>query len=331
MSRTDVTDASAERWALMAAGVTMLLWASAFVAIRAATPHFSPGALALGRMLAASTVLGVILLIRREGWPPRAAWPGIIGSGVLWFGLYMVALNWGEESVDAGTAAMIIGVGPILIALLSSQLLKEKISRFLLIGLAVSFAGTIVIGISVSDGGRSSVLGMLLCLVAAAAFAAGMVWQKPALHHGSALQVITFGCVVAALACLPFAGQLVSQISHAPASATLNMLYLGVFPTALAFTTWGYALARVSAGRLGATTYVVPALVVVLSWIALREVPAWLTFGGGLLCLAGVAISRLRERPPAQDAESPEPSAIEAAVPRSRQDSSVPVPSTDQG
>ncbi|HET9140291.1 DMT family transporter [Actinophytocola sp.] len=307
MNRTNAT----EHWALGAAGLTMLLWASAFVAIRAAAPHFSPGALALGRMLTASVVLGAILLIRREGWPARAAWPGIIVSGVLWFGLYMVTLNWGEENVDAGTAALIMGVGPILIALLSSRLLHEKITRFLLIGLAISFAGTAVIGISVSGGGRNSVLGLLLCLVAAASFAGGVVAQKPALRHASAVQVTTFGCVVASVACLPFAPQLVSDVAAAPPPAILNMLYLGLFPTALAFTTWGYALHRLSAGALGATTYVVPALVVALSWIVLREVPAALTIAGGVLCLAGVAVSRMRDRP--RDPAPATPAARESA------------------
>ncbi|HEU5470221.1 MAG TPA: DMT family transporter [Actinophytocola sp.] len=311
MNRTKGT----EQAALVAAGATMLLWASAFVAIRAAAPYFSPGALALGRMLVASVVLGAILLIRREGWPSRAAWPGIIASGVLWFGLYMVTLNWGEESVDAGTAALIMGVGPILIALLSARLLHERITRFLLIGLAVSFAGTAVIGISVSDGGGSSVAGMLLCLVAAAAFACGVVAQKPALRHASAVQVTTFGCVVASVACLPFAGQLVTEVGAAPAPAVLNMVYLGLFPTALAFTTWGYALHRLRAGTLGATTYVVPVLVVALSWIVLREVPGALTVAGGLLCLAGVAVSRMRDRQPAPAVRQPErPAAPVASV-----------------
>ena len=75
------------------------------------------------------------------------------------------------------------------------------------------------------------------------------------------------------------------------------MLYLGVFPTALAFTTWAYALARTTAGRMGATTYVVPALVVLMSWLLLGEVPGRLTLAGGALCLAGVAVSRARSRP----------------------------------
>src|SRR5438876_11416852 len=70
--------------ARLAAGVTVVLWASAFVAIRSAGREFSPGALALGRLGSGSVVLGLVWLIRREGWPPRAAWRGIVASGVLW-------------------------------------------------------------------------------------------------------------------------------------------------------------------------------------------------------------------------------------------------------
>ncbi|MER5424438.1 DMT family transporter [Streptosporangium roseum] len=281
-----------DRRALLAAGITVVLWASAFVAIRSAAQYFSPGALALGRLLAGSVVLGVIWLARREGLPPRAAWPGILGSGLLWFGLYMVVLNWGEQEVDAGTAAMVVNVGPMLIALLGGWLLREGFPPRLLAGMAVSFAGAVVVGISMSDGGRASIVGVLLCLLAAVTYAGGVVCQKPALKHASALQVTTFGCFVGTAACLPFAGSLVTEIAAAPLPATLNVVYLGVFPTALAFTTWAYALARTTAGKMGATTYVVPALVVLMAWAVLGEVPGWLTLAGGLLCLAGVAVSR---------------------------------------
>ncbi|MEU7074513.1 DMT family transporter [Streptomyces narbonensis] len=290
------------RLALAAAGVTVVLWASAFVSIRSAGAAYSPGALALGRLLAGALVLGCVLLIRREGLPPRAAWRGILVSGLLWFGVYMVVLNWGEQEVDAGTAAMVVNIGPILIALLGARFLKESLPPRLVAGMAVSFAGAVAVGLSMSggSGGSSdagtSVLGVVLCLVAAAAYAGGVVAQKPALAHGSALQVTTFGCLVGAVACLPFAGQLVEEAGRAPLSATLNMLYLGVFPTALAFTTWAYALARTTAGRMGATTYAVPALVVLLAWLFLGELPGVLTLAGGALCLAGVAVSRSRPR-----------------------------------
>ncbi|MCZ4554858.1 drug/metabolite transporter (DMT)-like permease [Rhodococcus sp. PvR044] len=294
------------RLALAAAGVTVVLWASAFVSIRSAGAAYSPGALALGRLLSGALVLGAVLLIRREGLPSRAAWRGIVVSGLLWFGVYMVALNWGEREVDAGTAAMIVNIGPILIALLGARFLGETLPPRLIAGMTVSFAGAIAVGLSMSGEGHSSVLGVLLCLLAAVAYAGGVVAQKPALSHGSALQITTFGCLVGAVACLPFAGQLVHEASRAPLSATLNMVYLGVFPTALAFTTWAYALARTTAGRMGATTYAVPALVVAMAWVFLGELPGLLTLAGGALCLAGVAVSRSRPKPSKAPAESVE-------------------------
>ncbi|MFK0120598.1 DMT family transporter [Streptomyces sp. NPDC090994] len=287
---------SPSRSAAGAAAVTVVLWASAFVSIRSAGDAYSPGALALGRLLSGALVLGLICLVRREGLPPRPAWRGIALSGVLWFGFYMVALNWGEQQVDAGTAALVVNVGPILIALLGARLLGDAVPPRLLAGMAVSFAGAVTVGLSMSGEGSASVLGVVLCLLAAVAYAGGVVAQKPALGRASALQVTTWGCLVGAVVCLPFAGQLAHEAADAPLSATLNMVYLGVFPTALAFTTWAYALARTTAGRMGATTYAVPALVVLLSWLALDEVPGPLTLVGGALCLAGVGVSRSRAR-----------------------------------
>jgi drug/metabolite transporter (DMT)-like permease len=199
--------------------------------------------------------------------------------------------------VDAGTAAMVVTVGPILIALLGGWLLREGFPRRLGAGMAVSLAGAIVVGIaesasSGSGGGRTSVIGVVLCVAAAVCYAAGVVFQKPALGHASAVQVTTFGCFAGTVACLPFAGQLVSQLGSAPVSDTLNVVYLGLFPTMLGFTTWAYALARTPSGKMGATTYAVPGLVVLMSWLILGQVPRWLTVAGGALCLAGVAVSR---------------------------------------
>lgn len=288
------SDVRPDRRALLAAAVTVVFWASGFVAIRSAGHDFSPGALALGRLLLGTAVLALISLSRRAGWPPRAAWPGIAATGVLWFGVYMVALNWGEQHVDAGTAAMVVNIGPILIALLSAWLLGEGLPRSLILGITVSFAGVILVGIASSAGRHPSLAGILLCLLAAVSYSLAVVCQKPALRHASALQVTTFGCALAALACLPFSAQLVSQLATAPLTATLSVAYLGVFPTAVAFTTWAYALSKTSASKMGATTYLVPALTVLMSWAILGQVPSWLALAGGILCLAGVAVSRRR-------------------------------------
>ena len=84
-------------------------------------------------------------------------------------------------------------------------------ARRLVAGMAVSFGGVLVVGISESDGGRTSVTGVVLCLVAAVCYAGGVVCQQLALRHASAVQITTFGCFTGASARLPFAGQLLSQ------------------------------------------------------------------------------------------------------------------------
>ena len=100
------------------------------------------------------------------------------------------------------------------------------------------------------------------------------------------------GCVVAAIACLPYAPALVDDLVSAGAGPVDWMAYLGAAPTALGFTTWAYALRRTTAGRMGATTYLVPPLAVLMGWAFLGEAPPALALAGGALCLAGVFVAR---------------------------------------
>jgi drug/metabolite transporter (DMT)-like permease len=278
--------------ALGAALVTVAFWASAFVAIRSAGRDFSPGALTLGRLLVATVVLGAVVAVRREPLPARRDMPAIVACGLLWFGVYNVALNAAEQRVDAGTAAMLVNVGPILIALMAGVLLREGFPRALLAGCGIAFAGVVVIGWATSDRGVSAGWGAVLCVVAALAYSAAVVAQKPVLTRVSGLQVTFLACAVGTIACLPFAPALVDEVGGAGGAATRWIVYLGVFPTALGFTTWAYALSRTTAGRMGATTYLVPPLAVLMGWLILDEVPPLLALVGGLLCLVGVVVAR---------------------------------------
>jgi drug/metabolite transporter (DMT)-like permease len=277
---------------LSAAAITLVLWASAFVGIRDAGAHLSPGALALGRLVVASIGLGLIVLARREPFPVRRDLPLIAVAGVLWLGAYNILLNAAEQRVDAGTAAMLVNVGPILIALLAGWLLGEGFPRTVFAGCAVAFVGVGVIATATSSGGSSGGMGALLCLAAALGYAGGVVAQKVALRRVSALQVTFLSCVCATVALLPALPWLVRDLADAPASSIAWVVYLGAFPTAIGFTTWAYALARMDAGRLGATTYLVPALSILMGWAWLGETPPAFAFLGGALCLAGVLISR---------------------------------------
>jgi drug/metabolite transporter (DMT)-like permease len=285
--------------ALGAALVTVILWASAFVGIRAVADDLSPGSFALGRLLVATAALGVIVSIRRPSLPTRGRdWALIAVSGVVWFGGYFIALNAGEGLVDAGTAAMLVNVGPILIAIFAGLFLLEGFPPRLVAGSVIAFVGTLIIGIA--SGGQEGVpnapLGVALCLLAAVAYAIGVTVQKPALARVPALSVTAIACAIGAVVTLPFGPLLVEELGSAPPDAIAWIVYLGIFPTAIAFTTWAFALNRTTAGRLGSTTYLVPPVAIGLAWLMLNEVPPALAFLGGALCIGGVIVARSRGR-----------------------------------
>jgi drug/metabolite transporter (DMT)-like permease len=281
--------------ALGAVLVTVVAWSSAFVAIRWVGETYDPGQLSLGRLLIGSAVLGLMVRARRR-WvrPTRREWGLLLLCGIAWFAVYNVALNAAEQRIDAGTTAMLVNVGPILIAVLAGWLLGEGFPRWLMVGAAVALAGALLIGIATRTAGGADLLGALLALVAATTYAIGVVAQKPVVRRLPALQVTWLACTVGAVACLPFAPGLVANLAEATAGATAGVVYLGVVPTAVAFSTWAFALARMDAGRLGVTTYLVSPLTIALAWMVLGEIPPPVAIAGGLVCLIGVGLSRRR-------------------------------------
>jgi drug/metabolite transporter (DMT)-like permease len=291
---------------LAAVGVTLLLWASAFVAIRHLAGAFSPGSLSLGRLVVGSLCLGAVALGRGLPRPTGRQWLSIVVIGVLWFGIYNVALNAGEHHVDAGTAVMLIQISPVLVALLAATFLNERFTLYLGLGLALAFAGVALI--ATASGGSSgdrSVLGVVLCLLSAVVYSVSLVMQKPLVARLPAIHVTWLACTVGAVVCLPFVGRLVDDTRSASAADVWWVVYLGVFPTAIAFTTFAYALRTMSASSLGVTTYLVPPITIVMGWLFLDETPPGMAYVGGVLALVGVAVARRKPRTLAGEAPAP--------------------------
>jgi drug/metabolite transporter (DMT)-like permease len=289
-----------DRRALAAALVTVVLWASAFVGIRDLVGAFSPGSIALGRLTIGTVALG--LVVARRGWQPvpRRDLLLIIASGIAWFALYNLTLNEAERHVDAGTASMLVNTGPIFIALFAAAFLGEGLPPRLWIGIAIAFAGSIVIGFATSaegQGSSSSLLGIGLCIVSAVLYGIGVTLQKPALRAVSPLQVTWLACLTGWLLCLVFTPTLATEVAAADPSKLSWLLYLGLFPTSIGFLTWTYALSRTPAGRLGATTYLVPPVAIAIALVLLNEVPPGLAIAGGVACIIGVIVARSGPRP----------------------------------
>jgi drug/metabolite transporter (DMT)-like permease len=279
--------------ALLAALVTVVLWGSAFVAIRDAGETMSPGALALGRLLVSMCVLGTAAYLRREPLPARRDLPRVAIFCVLWLGLYSFTLNAAERRVDAGTAAMVINIGPILIAILAGAFLEEGFPPWLFAGCAVASTGVVMIGLAKSGSSRSG-LGVALLIIAAVAYAIAVVAQKSVLARVTPLQVTWLGCAAGTIALLPFAPQLLRELNSSGAADAGLMVYLGLGPTALGFATYAFALRRMTAGRMASLSYLIPVVAIVLGSALLGERPPALAVGGGTLCLLGVYVARRR-------------------------------------
>jgi len=293
---------------LAAVAFTLVTWSSAFVAIRHLGEDVPPGSLSLGRLVVAVLALGVMVRVsvpaERRRLPTKREWPLIALGGVSWIGIYNVALNESERRIDAGTAALIIQIGPIIVALLATFFFSERLTKWLLIGLGVGFAGVVIIGRASSNGGNGDLVGVLLSALAAVTFAVGIISQKKLLGGGmTALEMTFWMYVVGTIACLPWSVELVGVVGDAGTSDLVWIAYLGVVPSALAFVTWAYALNHSDAGKFALTTFLVPFITTLMAWVVLGEVPPALAFVGGVLCIAGVLLTRRKPRVVAPTAE----------------------------
>lgn len=282
--------------AAAAMGCTVLLWSSAFVAIRVAVIDFGPAGLTLGRLLIASVALaaGAMLLgIRR---PARADLPRFAVCGLAGIAGYQFLLNAGERTVEAGTANLLIKTGPVFTALLAWLLLASRPTRTTWAGIVLGFSGAALIAVT-HHGWVDISFGALLVLGAALGQGTFFVLEKPLLERYTALEVTCYTTWAACVMALPAAGPLVRALPQTSPSALASMVFLGVGSSAVGFATWSYALARLPVAVAANTLYLTPPMTILIGWIALRETPRPLTVVGGLVVLAGVAVSHRRARP----------------------------------
>jgi drug/metabolite transporter (DMT)-like permease len=278
---------------LAAAGVTLVLWASAFVGIRHLGATVPPGALSLSRLVVMALALGVLMRFRVSRWPSGAEWKLIALGGAAWFGVYNLTLNEAERRIDAGTAALVIQVGPILVGLLGATFVGERLTRWMVVGMAVGFAGVVLIARASSGHGNGDVVGVLLALVAAVTFAIGVLTQRRLLATMGPVELTFWYCLAGVVVCLPWTAETVRVLADAPADTIGWIVYLGVFPSAIAFSTWAYALSHApNTGAFAQSTFLVPFITALMAWLVLDEVPPPLAFVGGALCIAGVLVAR---------------------------------------
>jgi drug/metabolite transporter (DMT)-like permease len=270
--------------------LTLLLWGSAFPGIRSALQAYSPGHLSVFRIAVAALTLLIWGFYHRIKRPALRDWPGIIVLGITGIAVYHVALNYGEQTVTAGSASFIIGSSPIWGTVFSMMILGDRPKPIVWMGILLSFAGVTLIALGESGSIHFS-RGALLVLVSAVSGGLYCTVSKPLLKKYSALELTTYAMVTGAVLVLFFLPGLPQAIRRAPLTATMAVIYLGIFPAAIAYAGWAYILSHMSVPRAMAYLYLIPGIAVVIAWFWLGEIPNLLAVTGGVIALGGVILA----------------------------------------
>jgi drug/metabolite transporter (DMT)-like permease len=281
---------------IVALVTTIVLWASAFAVIRSAIEAYPPISMALLRFGVGSIFLaGYVLVTRtRIRLHRRKDLLPLIVCGALGVSIYHPLLNYGEHVVSAGAASLLINSSPVWTAVLAIPVLGERPNPRKLLGIVVGFCGIALIAFGKPQGAGetgAALLPVLAILAAAVCSATYILVQKKFLADYTALEFTCWNVWAGTLLLVPISGwELAHALTTAPARATWEIVYLGIFPGAIAYLAFAYATQRLPASRVMSFLYLIPALAFLMAWPYLHEAPTLLSLIGGAVAITGVAL-----------------------------------------
>ncbi|MEG7336577.1 DMT family transporter [Bacillus sp. 0102A] len=269
------------------------LWASAFPGIRAGLEGYTPEHLALFRLLIGSMALLLFAVLTKMRLPDMKDIPVIFLLGILGFALYHTLLNIGEKTVSAGVASLLVTTAPIFSTMLSRLFFREHFGYAKWIGSIISLLGVSLIALGAGDY-TYSMKGILFILLAAFSESIYFVFQPRYIKKYGFIPFVTFTIWGGTLPMLMFLPGLGGEIINASMSATLSIIYLGLLPTVIPYFALAYVTSVVGVSEATLSLYSTPALALIISWMWIGEIPAFISLLGGVVTVGGVCFTYLK-------------------------------------
>jgi drug/metabolite transporter (DMT)-like permease len=267
-----------------------VIWGSTYLGIRFALESYPPFLLAGVRFLGAGVVFYVFLRWRGLASPTLPQWRNAAITGLLLLGFGNGLVCYAEESVSSGIAAVAVASMPLFAALFSGMY-GEWPNRRESIGLAIGFAGVVVLNLG--NGLSGSHFGAFVLLLAAMCWAFGSVWSRrrdmPPGPMNTAAQML---CASVALLALGFAcGERLP--AHPAFRATAAVVYLAMFGSIIAFSAYLYVLRHTRPALSTSYAYVNPPVAVLFGLTFAGEHVGPYDVAGMTIILLGVAVITL--------------------------------------
>ena len=277
--------------------LAVAIWGCTFVATKICLAYLTPLELLGARLALALPVLLGLALLKRTSFDLRGhgrAW--LLGSALI--GVHFYIQTAGLQFTTATKSGWIIGATPLVMALLAALLLRERIERGLVLGIAVSTVGVLLL---VSDGRLADLdwlrsTGDWLVLASAHTWALYTVAVRNLVRERSPLAVTTAVLLPATVVCVlgtVWTSDL-ETFSRLPLEAIVSILFLGVAGMAVAHWFWQHGVAALGAARAGSFLYLEPLSTTALAATYLGEPFGWSTLAGGALVLTGVWLAQRR-------------------------------------
>jgi len=279
-----------------AAFIAAFLWASAFPATRYALQYYSPVSLMVMRFSAASITLGVVGLIKRIKLPKVKHLPLFAASGLSGVFLYSFLFNTGSVSISAGVSSFIIASSPVFTLILTKIFLKESVKPMCWVGVLISCFGLAAVTLTQASE-FSFNLGLMLVIAASVSSGVYSAIMRAVTKNYTALEATTYTIIAGTLGTLLFLPTAIREMPDSNLSVNLVVVLMGIFPAAIAYLTWSYALSKAKkTAHVIVFSYLIPLISALLAYLWLNETLSILTLVGGLVIIGGMILTNVFDR-----------------------------------